>query len=498
MARLEFGFGRAAQNAVPKEQDRAGIAAAAAFLEALPEPVALVDPTGETQWINARFAELFEIPAGAARGIKVQSLAGPYALQAEGTALLDAVHAGVGHLEFTAFSRSGEPFPALARVGTVHGHGALRLLTVCDQTDVERLRADIVLKAETTLKEREVLRATAEALDTGVLVADDSERIVLVNAAARQILGLESESMQGHALTELPVPSSVRGAWFTFLASHRDVGSQTVRVGAPGSERTLLLRMARANSPRGIPLASVLVVRDLTRFVDPDRRKYDFIAQLSHEMRTPLASVQGFVTTLLVDPDLDRELRNEFCTIVLDEARRLADLVESLLELAQLDSGRLLLERRTVDLVALVRETAAVFAKDARTRGTPIELALPEQAVSSFVDSEKLRGALARVLANAIEHGGSEHGIRVAVQETGSTSLEIAVRDWGPGVPPEDLEAIFDPFFRVLRPGVAPTAGGTGMGLALCRQLVERHGGSVHAELPGDGGLRVVLSLPHD
>jgi signal transduction histidine kinase len=172
------------------------------------------------------------------------------------------------------------------------------------------------------------------------------------------------------------------------------------------------------------------------------------------------------------------------------ESRRLGALIEGLLEIAQMDSGRAVAAPRPADLVGVVREAIDSFEGDA----DPLEVDLPASPVEAWIDPQQLRRLLRQLILNAADHGGSTRGVRVTLRPTPS-GARLAVRDWGPGIAPNDLERIFDPFFRG-RISVEDAPTGTGLGLPLCRQIVERHGGTIWAELPPDGGLRIVVELP--
>jgi len=460
-------------------------------VDALPDCVVLCDANGRIDWANRAFEARFAISAASARGHLLSIVAGPYAAQAEGMLVLDLVQAGHGSLQMTGFNREGISFTCELRVQTIAGAPATadRLVTVTDQTDRQRCEVEVAVKAELATREREILRATAEMLDEGVLVVDDAERLVLANAAALGLFGLSQSATHGRGLAELPLPAAVRGAWLAFLAGGQGSSIQSARVSLDGTPRSLLLRLLRVRSQRGTPLASALLVRDLTQRAEADRRRSDFMAQVSHELRTPLASIQGFVETML-DPSLPPELHREFCTIALGETRRLGALIEGLLDVAQMDSDRVVVAPRRADVRALVRDVLGSFMREE----TPIEADLPAQPLEASLDPAQFGRMLRQLVHNGLVHGHSTRGVRVSLRPS-PEGTRIAVRDWGPGVAPQDLERIFDPFYRARIHG-EDSATGSGLGLPLCRQIVERHGGSIWAEIPPDGGLRLVVDLP--
>lgn len=460
-------------------------------LIAWPDPAALCSMEGAILAVNSAWEERFEAKAAVFQGQSSGLVVGPYSEQNDGRQLLDLVRTGEGLLETTAFTNSGRAFPALVRVRRVDsGHGSeARLLVVNDQTNQHRLRAELALRGETIQRERDMLRATTEAMAQGVIIADDGERVLLVNSTARELTGLGPNDGPGRLVSELALPGSIRGAWLIFLASPQSESLQTIRVQFAGAARTFLLRFVRLRSHRGVPVASVLVLRDLTSHVEPDRRKNHLVVQLSGELRTPLTSARGYVETLLTNPDLDRDLRIDFVRSAHTEIDRLVDVVERLLEIGQLDAGALILERRETDLVAIVRHAID------KQRGLAIVADLPATPIMAFVDAPRLQLTVQHLLTNAALHGRSEQGIRLQLGVEGQF-VRLSVRDFGPGVPPEHLERIFDPFHRVIGPTNQGSDPRSGLGLTLCRQVVERHGGELRAELPAGGGLRLVLDLP--
>ena len=481
-----------------KGRGGAGLPTFESILDAHPDSLFITDAEGVVLWLNRRAADRFGVVALQAVGRDVTFVAGPYAAQAEGRAVAELAAAGNGTAETTVFGADGCPFPCLVRASLLDeaDPNGPRLLALADDRGMARLRAELLLKVETAQRERAALRAALDALEDVALVVDDCDRLLLANAAAARVFSVSEQDWAGRPITELPLPSLFRGAWLTFLASRRPNQAQTARVLVNGEARTFLVRLARATSLAGAPLASVLVARDLTRFVEPDRRKFDFLRDASHELKTPLASIHGFAETLAMEPDLERDTRCEFAAIIRDEAARLAALVDRLLEVSHFDSGTIAIERKQTDVAALLRETAAALTDEARRRGAPIEVCAPPEGAVALVDPPLMQRAFLQLLSNAIAHGPSPRGVRAELRpQVGRVELEI--RDFGPAVPAEDLERIFDPFYRVLGEEKSGSEGGIGMGLALCRQIVERHGGKVRAELPAEAGLRIVVELPN-
>ncbi len=487
----------ASRRAISRGTAREAVALLSGLLDALPDAVLVTDADGHVLWVNAEFQELFGLEPAALDGRKVSLLAGPYEEQAEGRHVLALVRRGEGELELPAFKASGESFPCLVRVRRLDDLGGrpARIVTVTDQTESQRLRAELVARAEIIQQEKEILRATAACLDReGLVVVDETERLVLVNQAARDLLGLREGELQGKLLVELPLPGDVRGTWLAFLAGPERTLSFTTRMAGPGGERTLLVRLARAWNSRGLPIASFLTVRELDGSEEGKHQRHEFLERIGHELRTPLASIRGFLATLRAAPDLDEATRAEFLSILDQEAHRLERMVEALLEVAHTGRENLHLSRRVLDLADLVRHAVALLRE--RHPAVRIELATADGPFPCWVDPTRIERVILHVLENAVAHGAGERGIDVRLaREEGRARL--VVRDHGPGVPPGDLPRIFDPFYRVVQ-AARDAPATSGLGLAVCHQVVERHGGEIRAELPAGGGLAVTIELPLD
>jgi two-component system phosphate regulon sensor histidine kinase PhoR len=463
------------------------------LLESLPDGIALVDRGGDILWSNRRFRELLELEAGGA-GRCVSVIAGPYAEELEGLRLLEAVRAGEGEIEVDAFTRRGVSFPCLVRITAVPNADEARLLTVVDQRETAQLRAEMMVRAELAQRERGLLRATADAVDEGVMLVDDSERVVVINRAASGLFGLAPERAQGSALVELPLPGQVRGAWLAFVASDERSSAQTVELERDGETRTLLLRFFRTIGQRGATLGSLLSVRDLTGSTDLDRRCADFFRSVGRELRAPLQSVRGAGAVLSGQQELSPEARDELLATLQENAARLGDVLETLLEQVGLGAEAQLRERNETDLREVLTEAVAAARVAHGLDESQVRLDLPAEPVTAIVDRPRLRRAFEQILGNAAVHGASPRGVRTYLRRVGNEA-RVQVRDWGCGVSPEHLERIFDPIYRLTTGPEAWREGGE-LGLPMSRQVLEQHGGAISAEIPQGGGLRVKIRLP--
>jgi len=222
------------------------------------------------------------------------------------------------------------------------------------------------------------------------------------------------------------------------------------------------------------------------RLAHADRQRRDLMADVAHELRTPLSVLQGRLEGLLdgVYPRDDRQL-----AALLEETQVLSRLIEDLRTLALDDAGALRLEREPADLVALVRDTVRAFEPEAAQHGVALAVATDLEGAELELDPVRIRQVLANLLSNAFRHTPSGRGVRVSVEAAGS-GFAVAVADAGEGMPPEDVSRIFDRFYK------GEASRGSGLGLTIARRLVEAHGGEIGAESAVGAGTVVRFSLP--
>jgi signal transduction histidine kinase len=223
------------------------------------------------------------------------------------------------------------------------------------------------------------------------------------------------------------------------------------------------------------------------------RLRAEFVASVSHELRTPLAQIRMFAETLLLERVRSDEERRRALQILDREARRLTHLVDNVLQFSrrERETGSLVLEARP--LAGLVREVVDQFQPIVAAAGARLALALDEAAVAR-VDADALRQVLLNLLDNAVKYGPRDQEVRVEVGRSDGV-VRLAVQDQGPGIPPRERRRVFDRFHRLERDRRSAVAG-TGIGLAVVRDLVERQGGSVRVEDAPGGGARFLVELP--
>jgi len=214
---------------------------------------------------------------------------------------------------------------------------------------------------------------------------------------------------------------------------------------------------------------------------------------VSHELRTPLASIKGYATSLLrTDVEWDDETRREFLQIIDEESDRLSGLIADLLEMSEIEAGVLRVEKEPVRLPRLAQKVAKKLRPSARDHSITVTTApdVPE----TMGDPRRLEQVLHNLIVNAIKYSADGTSVAVRVEKSDSNVL-VSVKDQGIGIPPEHLEHVFERFFRV-DGKMARETGGSGLGLPICRGLVEAHGGRIWVESQVNVGSTFFFSIP--
>jgi len=376
---------------------------------------------------------------------------------------------------------------AIAARGLPAG-GAIRLprsgIAEIDQLSqsLRQTQQELEARFEALQQERAESEALVNAMVEGVIASDARGRVITANPAARRLLGYGEAG---------PIPDLPR--LFRAKAA-RDVVDATLS-GTAVLDRDLVLdgRSLLVNS-RPLPNGgAVLVLHDVSEIKRLEAVRRDFVANVSHELKTPLTSISGYAETLLTeDPDVDT--RRHFLRTIITNAQRIHRLVDDQLDLARVESGRWQPVPRPLDFAASVRDAWAPRAPAAAGAGIRLVVQPGPGAGSVRADPEALRQILGNLFDNAIRYtpeGGSISCWSLA-EEGGTT---VGVSDTGAGIPGEHLPRIFERFYRV-DPARSREAGGTGLGLAIVKHLVEGHGGRVRAESELGRGTTIRLWLP--
>jgi two-component system phosphate regulon sensor histidine kinase PhoR len=355
---------------------------------------------------------------------------------------------------------------------------------------VNRAMAGLGQTIRTLTDERNRSSAILTSMVEGVAVVAGDEHILFCNEALEQILELPEGSSQGRTLVE-----ALRQAELVALVRQALSGAEEltgeVEVGTVRrrnfSVTAAPVRAAEANG-------AVLVLHDITELRRLERVRRDFVANVSHEFKTPLTAIQGFAETLLSGALEDVANRERFVEIIREHARRLARLTDDLLKLSRIEAGRLELEMRPIRVEALVNNCVDTARLKAGPKEIHIQVDLQLNAPVVRGDGTWLGEVLQNLLDNAVQYTPTGGKIGVLARAKGHDVI-FTVIDNGIGIPESDLERIFERFYRV-DSARSREAGGTGLGLAIARHIVDAHGGRIWVESAIGQGSRFHFSVP--
>jgi two-component system, OmpR family, phosphate regulon sensor histidine kinase PhoR len=342
----------------------------------------------------------------------------------------------------------------------------------------------------TLTDERNRSSAILGSMVEGVAVVTADERILYCNWAFEQILELPEGSSQGRTLVEALRQADLVALVRQALSGVEELTGE-VEVGTVCRRNfSVTAAPVRAAGANG----AVLVLHDITELRRLERVRRDFVANVSHEFKTPLTAIQGFAETLLSGALEDKANRTHFVEIIREHARRLARLTDDLLKLSRIEAGRLELEIRPIRVEALVNGCVETARLNAKARGLEITVDLQENAPAVRGDGAQLGEVLQNLLDNALQYTPTGGQIEVQARSNGH-DVVFTVTDSGIGIPESDLERIFERFYRV-DAARSREAGGTGLGLAIARHIVDAHGGRIWVESAIGQGSRFHFSVP--
>jgi two-component system phosphate regulon sensor histidine kinase PhoR len=244
---------------------------------------------------------------------------------------------------------------------------------------------------------------------------------------------------------------------------------------------------------KGTCSACLLVIHDISEIRKLENMRRDFVANVSHELKTPLTSIKGFVETLLEGALEDKENSRNFLKIVQDHANRLDNLISDLLKLSYLESKGALLKKQDVDLSKLTKEVLVGFTSQIRNKNIEVENSLPEALIAQ-ADADKIEQVLINLIDNAIKFNKERGLVKVYSQDMGD-KIKIIVEDSGVGILPRDISRIFERFYRVDK-ARSRSLGGTGLGLSIVKHIIELHAGNTGVESTEGLGSAFWFTLP--
>lgn len=356
----------------------------------------------------------------------------------------------------------------------------------------ERLREVDRSNIDRLVAERKRSEAVVNSIGDPLLVLDGEHRVVFVNPAAERVFGLTEDLVRGlHFLEAVREPELFE---LIRRGVRREQGAErpTVTRQVDGRERHFALEVTEIP---GVPESGlVALLQDVTHFHELDRMKSDFVSTVSHEFRTPLTSIAMGIGMLLERSRADGDNQEQqLLSAVNEDTQRLIKLVNDLLDLSRIESGRVQMDFRPVRLDQLLPEAVQPFFGQAKEKGIDLFVDVPPELPAAWADPAKITWVISNLIGNALRYTPTGGRITVTAEQKGNR-LHVSVTDTGVGIPESEFENIFRKFVQLPGPeGTSP--GGAGLGLSIAREIVQAHGGRIWVESRVGAGSKFTFTL---
>ena len=351
-------------------------------------------------------------------------------------------------------------------------------------------------------QEKQRMDALLDSAADGIMILTTGQQIERCNPALARLLGLKAHDVQGKKHEDiirwttppqgLTLEAAEAGGWPLTPHAQLYVEGDLAR---PNGQSPLPVGITYAplQTTNGILLNVIATVRDITRFRQAEEMKSTFISVVSHELKTPVALIKGYVSTLRrEDARWDRAVVKDSLQVIEEEADRLTLMIENLLDASRLQAGGMTINRSDVVLPDLARRLAKRF--ETQTSQHTFAIDFPDGFPIILGDETRLEQVLSNLILNSIKYAPKGE-IRISGQVRSDVVI-VCVSDEGPGISPEDAPHIFDRFYRA--PDMARHTKGAGLGLYLARSIVEAHGGRIWVDTEAGKGARICFSLPKE
>jgi len=342
-------------------------------------------------------------------------------------------------------------------------------------------------------------QAILQSLGEGVIVVDEDQKIALYNAAAEQILGIPARFVVKQPLARIAEyceddrmaerARRIHEGLRQGLQALTDAQKNHNRVlELPEPTQSIVLNFAPWVGPRNAMYGSVVVLHDITREVEADRMKREFISNVSHELRTPLTSIKGYVDLLILGASGPlNEGQLSFLTVVKNNANRLMSLINDILEIGRIDDNKIKLSFEKIVIGDIFQDVLQTLRAEIERKRLAVSAEIGDRTPLVMADGARLTQVVMNLVSNAVKYTYPEGAVKLRAGLNPAGLLQVDVIDNGVGISPEQQQHLFRRFYRADNP-LRDEAGGTGLGLSIAKSYVEMHGGQMWVESePGKG-----------
>jgi two-component system phosphate regulon sensor histidine kinase PhoR len=357
-----------------------------------------------------------------------------------------------------------------SKKASIHTHDELGELAL----SLNAMSEEIKDKMEKLNAERAKLDLVLSSMFEGVIVTDEEEGIILMNPSLRKLFLVDFDPA-GKKPLEVVRNTAVQDMVDRILKGKQRLATEEIVINLP-EEKILKVN--------GVPIVrndrfegAILVFHDITELRRLEKIRQDFVANVSHELRTPISSIKGYAETLLDGALDDKDHVKEFIGIILQDSNRLASLINDLLDLSKIESGKMKIAFLPQDAASLIKRAAAIMDHQAKDKSVALKLDIPGVLPKIKADEARFSQVMINLLDNAIKYTSEGGSVVISAKPSGEV-LQIDISDTGIGIAQEDLARIFERFYRADK-ARSRELGGTGLGLSIVKHIVQAHGGQV-------------------
>lgn len=351
---------------------------------------------------------------------------------------------------------------------------------------------------EKTLLERERADTILQSISDGIMTVDTGCKIISINKAAADMIGIDQERTAGNQCCEIfnysDENTDLRWGLGTCLDNALEGKTSTIETQLttiPGKKLSVMISSSPVIDSKNRVVGVVHVLRNITREKEIDRMKTELVRTVSHQFRTPLSAIVG-MTEMLINEDVQAERKKDYLRTVLSEGVRLSNMVGDLLNIARIESGKEIFGEEEIDFAALLEDTKKLFSTALEKKKASLTTAINGDISGFMGDKEKIFQLMKNFVDNSIIF--SDEGCNIAITlSRKADNIELKVSDTGWGIPEEDLPHMTERFYRGK---YSQNVKGTGLGLALCKEIATRHNGSITFDSKVGKGTTVTVTFP--
>ncbi|WZL73083.1 ATP-binding protein [Clostridiaceae bacterium 35-E11] len=339
--------------------------------------------------------------------------------------------------------------------------------------------------------EKSKLETILSYMADGLIAINNGGQIIHANPTAMHMLGLSQEDVQNKPY-DVIMKNLNEKLTMTYIEQHYNdwIGRESIRI----KDAIFHARYAPFKNEKGEKTGIVMVIQDITERQKLDNMRKEFVANVSHELKTPLTSIKSYTETLLDGALEDQGIAEHFLKVIDSEADRMNRLVQDLLQLSRLDYKRVNWNKRETDLVKLIENVVLKMTITAKNKKQEVNFITDTKEMIGIIDMDKIEQVVLNILSNAIKYTPDGGKIDIALHQQEDQGM-LTIADNGIGIPEKDLPRLFERFYRVDK-ARSRELGGTGLGLAIAKQIVEAHQGNIQINSKEGEGTKVTITLP--